>query len=101
MRIVIFAPDALRDLEGIGAYIAEDDPARAMTFLAEIEEVARKIAIAPDAYRSRSDIADGLRMAVKGRYLILFRAKADRVEIARILHGARDLHQAFKDQRLA
>lgn len=84
MKLVIFAPDALRDLEGIGAYIAEDNPARAVTFLAEIEEVSCKIAIAPEAYRSRSDIAEGLRMAVKGRYLILFRVKADRVEIARV-----------------
>lgn len=96
MKLVIFAPDALRDLEGIGAYIAEDNPARAVTFLAEIEEAARKIAIAPEAYRSRSDIAHNLRMAVKGRYVILFRIKADRVEIARILHGARDIHRAFK-----
>ena len=91
MKRVIFAPDAMADLEGISAYIATDNPARAASFIAELEETAHKIANAPDAYRARDDIAPGLRMAVKGRYIILFRAKTDRVEIARILHGARDL----------
>lgn len=41
---VIFAPHALRDLEGIGAYIAEDNPARAASFLVELEESAHRIA---------------------------------------------------------
>jgi plasmid stabilization system protein ParE len=30
---------------------------------------------------------------VLGRYLILYRAKANRVEIVRVVHGARDLDQ--------
>ncbi|MDR3527297.1 MAG: type II toxin-antitoxin system RelE/ParE family toxin [Rhizomicrobium sp.] len=91
MKQVIFAPDAMADLEGIGTYIASDNPSRAMSFIAELEDTARKIANAPEAYRAREDIAPGLRMAVKARYIILFRIKPDRVEIARVLHGARDL----------
>lgn len=96
MKKVIFAPDALADLEGIGAYIASDNPARAVIFVEELQEAAHKIANAPEAYRARDDIAPGLRMAVMGRYIILFRAKLDRVEIARILHGARDLPHVVK-----
>lgn len=91
MKSVIFAPDALSDLEGISAYIAADNPARAASFILELEEKAYRIATAPTAYRARDDIAPGLRMAVKGSYVILFRVREDRIEIARILHGARDL----------
>jgi plasmid stabilization system protein ParE len=36
-------------------------------------------------------------MALKGNYVILFRVRQDRIEIARILHGARDLPRTFKD----
>jgi toxin ParE1/3/4 len=97
VKRVIFAPDALADLEGIGTYIATDNPARAVSFIADLQEAARHIADAPEAYRARDDIARGLRMAVKGRYLILFRVKQDRVEIARVLHGARDLHRIAKE----
>lgn len=96
MKKVIFAPDAISDLEGIGAYIAADNPARAVSFIGELQEVAYRIADAPQAYRARDDIAPGLRMAVKGRYVLLFRVRTDRIEIARILHGARDLPRVVK-----
>lgn len=97
MKKVIFAPDALADLEGIGAYIAADNPARAESFLEELQDAAYKIADAPQAYRARDDIAPGLCMAVKGRYVLLFRVRTDRIEIARILHGARDLSRIVKN----
>jgi plasmid stabilization system protein ParE len=48
------------------------------------------------AYLEHREIARGLRMAVHGRFLILFRAKAGHVEIARIVHSARDLSRIFK-----
>lgn len=97
MRPVIFSPDALLDLQDIGDYIAADNPERSLSFVAELHDVAENIAGAPEAYRAREDIAPGLRMALKGNYVILFRVRQDCIEIARILHGARDLPRAFRD----
>jgi toxin ParE1/3/4 len=88
---LIFSPRAAADLEAIGDYIAHDNPARAISFLEELRAHCDRVATAPASYPAREDLAVGLRMAVHGRYLILFRANPDEVRIERILHGARRL----------
>jgi toxin ParE1/3/4 len=92
-RRLVLSPRAAADLEELAAYIARDAPARAATFVAELEAKCRVIARAPDQYPSRADLAAGLRMAVHGRYLVLFRElpRLDVVRIERVLHGARHL----------
>jgi toxin ParE1/3/4 len=89
MRLII-TPLAQRDLETIGDYIAEDNPARAATFIRELRNQCNKIQQTPNAYRLRSDIASGIRSSVYGRYVIYFTADNDIVRIIRILHGAMD-----------
>ena len=42
-----FTPLASSDLEAIGDYIAQDNPARAYSFVLEIRKQCRKIASAP------------------------------------------------------
>lgn len=89
MRLVI-TPLAQRDFETIGDYIAEDNPARAVTFIRELRTHCRKIQQTPQAYRLRSDITEDIRSAVYGRYVIYFTADKDIVRIIRVLHGAMD-----------
>ena len=91
MPRLIFSPQAAADLEAIGDYIARDNPARAISFLEELRAQCDRVAATPASYPAREDLAAGLRMAVHGRYLILFRANPDEVRIERILHGARRL----------
>jgi toxin ParE1/3/4 len=88
---LVFSPRAEADLEGIGDYIARDNPARAISFLDELRAHCDRIAATPGSYPAREDLAAGLRMAVHGRYLILFRTNPNSVRIERILHGARRL----------
>jgi plasmid stabilization system protein ParE len=45
----------------------------------------------PERHRIRKDIYRGCRIAYKGRHAILYRIKAGRPEVARILHVAMDL----------
>jgi toxin ParE1/3/4 len=61
--------------------------------VADLEAMCRAIAEGPNLYPSRADLAPGLRMAVHGRYLVLFRDLPDQntVRIERVLHGARHL----------
>ena len=95
MKRLAFAPAARDDLLTIGAYIADDNPARAESFVAELEATARKAADRPRSFPARDEISLGLRAAVHGRYLLLFRELEDEVRIVRVVHGARDLGALF------
>ena len=67
---------------------------RAVTFTDELLQVCRRIAAMPRSFRRRDDIAPGVRAAVHGRYLVLFRLPAEEgstVRVERIVHGARRL----------
>lgn len=88
---LVFSPKAAEDLEEIGDYIARDNPEKALSFVDEIEQHCYRIAETPTAFREREDIAPGLRMAVHGKYLILYRIVTNCVEIVRVVHGARQL----------
>jgi len=55
------------DLETIADYIAVDNPARAVTFIAEIRRAIRLIGRNPLSYQLRAEIGDQARMAVVGR----------------------------------
>jgi toxin ParE1/3/4 len=97
VKPVVYSPDAVADLQDIGDYIATDNPDRARSFIEELCARAERTGGAPEAYPARDDVAPGLRMAVHGRYVILFRIRDDQVEVARILHGARDLRKAVSE----
>ncbi|MCC5621135.1 type II toxin-antitoxin system RelE/ParE family toxin [Nostoc sp. CHAB 5715] len=88
---LVFSPKAVNDLEEIGDYIARDNPERALSFIAEIEERCRKLLVTPEAFPSRDNLLPGARMVSYGRYLIFFRLVNGTVRVERIIHGARDL----------
>lgn len=92
-RRLFLSPRAAADLEEIAAYIARDNPIRAASFVAELEATCHAVAASPEFYPLRNDLAPGLRMAVHGRYLVLYRdlPAENIVRVERVLHGARDL----------
>lgn len=96
MKPLEIAPAARADLAGIAGYIAEDNPERAISFIAELEITMARVAERPLSFPSRDDISPGLRSAPHGRYLVLFRDLPARVRIVRVLHGARDLPGVIK-----
>jgi plasmid stabilization system protein ParE len=88
---VIIADAAKADLISIGRHIATDNPARADSFVDELEQKCRSLGERPLAWpimpqsRSRQ-----IRRRIHGDYLIFYRVSDDHVEVARVLHGARD-----------
>jgi plasmid stabilization system protein ParE len=84
------------DLQEIGDWIAEDNPRRAATFVQEIRAAFRRIGDGPLLYQLRSDIGEDARLAVAGRYVILFRIDGDVVRIERVFFGGRDLPPLFR-----
>ena len=93
---------ATRDLLEHFDYIATDSEAVALRFLSAAEESLRDLSQNPTmgmACEFRGPRGKGLRRwRVKGfeNYLIFYRPFGDRIEIARVLHGARDLKQLFQ-----
>ena len=79
------------DIEAIGDFIAQDNPRRAITFVREIREKIRSIGQNPLLYRLHPEIGEEARLAVVGRYIILFRIAKDVVRIERVVFGGRDL----------
>ena len=47
---VILTPDALADLDHIAEHIEKDNPARAISFVEELREAARRLADLPQGY---------------------------------------------------
>lgn len=87
-----YTPAARDDLQGIGDYIGQDNPARALSFVRELREHCRRIAAKPRLHRLREEFGPGVRGTIHGAYLILYTHRDDGlVVIERVVHGARDL----------
>lgn len=85
-----FSRRAQADIEEIGDYIARDNPRRAVTFIEELRARCRQLVDQPQAAPLREDLGEDVRLVPFGRYLILYVAHAQLLEIRRVVHGARD-----------
>ena len=92
-RRLLISPRAAIDLEEIAEYMARDNLTWAASFVAELEAKCRAVAETPELYPVRNDLAPGLRMAVHGRYLVLYRElpSENAVRVERVVHGSRTL----------
>ena len=87
------------DLQAAARYIRRDNPAAARAFLEAAYDTFGFLARNPGIGRRRADLGfpeirswrvDGFR-----RYLIFYRELPYRIQVWRVLHGARDLHQGL------
>ncbi len=93
---VILSPEAILGLEEIWFYIAQDNPVRADSFIDEIRTVCFSvIGSTPSIGRERPDLLPGIRSFPFKNYLILYREREDSIDIAQIVHGARDTERIF------
>jgi len=88
---VSFKPVVASDLLEIASFIADDNPERARTFVAELLDKCSIIARRPKAGRLRPEIGEGVRSRAYRGYVILYRIEPERVRVLRIVHGARDI----------
>jgi toxin ParE1/3/4 len=98
MTDLVISDAARADLREVVDYIARDNPERAETFLDGLLARISAVAEHPHAYPVRTDWPVPVRAAVRRRYLIVFREHEQRVEIARVLHSARDIPAILRDQ---
>jgi toxin ParE1/3/4 len=94
-----------KDLPGIYAYIARDNPAAAERVLDALEETLAQVAAQPEigvVYTSRNARMKAVRMLpVNGfsNYVIFYRIDADTIRILYVVHGARHLPRLFGRER--
>ena len=88
---LVVSRQAQIDLRKIADYIARDNPGRAETFVEELIQKIAEICDHPTIYRLRTEWGPGLRSSIYRGYHIVFRYDAKRVEIARVMHGSRDI----------
>ena len=86
-----FSPAAGADLMDITIRIEQNNPARALTFVDELEGKCDALGGAPGIGTSRPELGEGVRMLPHGRYLIFYREVNKALRIERIMHGARDI----------
>ena len=82
-------------MEDIAAFIARDNPRRAVSFVRELRAKILELKKHPLIYRLRPDIGEHARAGGVGNYAILFRVMADVARIARVVFGGRDLFDIF------
>ena len=95
MKNCRFSSESRRDLQAIHDYIASDDPAAALRLIERIEQSCQLLAENPLIGESCDFLAERLRMTVVGNYIVFHRPVDDGVEVARIIHGARDWRRLF------
>lgn len=95
MGTVRRSPLAADDLLQLWVYVARDDLDAADRLLDRIDEVCARLADRPELGRSREELAPGLRSFPVARYVLFYRSLGEGIELARVLHGARDLDLLF------
>jgi toxin ParE1/3/4 len=85
------------DLDAIADYIALDNPRRALSFLREIREQILALGHRPLRFRLRTELEEDARVALVGRYGILFRIHDDAVRVERVVYVAQDLLALFQE----
>lgn len=88
---VVYSPAASDDLMEIALFIAQDNPARALTFVDQLEAKCEVLGASPGIGTQRPELGDGVLMLPYGRYLIFYRDTGAGVRVERILHSARDV----------
>ena len=91
MNEYTFSPSANRDLAAIADWYEEKAPATGERLFAALRRQFQMLARFPGIGRDRSDLSPNLRSFVVSPYVIFFRPTASGVEIARVLHGRRNI----------
>ena len=76
-------------------YIAVDSLTAALGFYDEIDRVLTMIARYPAIGEAVEQLSPGLRRFTLGNYLLFYCHADDKIELIRVLHGARDIDQLF------
>jgi addiction module RelE/StbE family toxin len=85
---LIWSETALHDLDTITEYIGRYSPSAAFRLQAEIETCAERLSSHPYMYRT-GRVPETREAVVHPNYLVVYRVKADMIEIVNVMHTRR------------
>lgn len=89
---VVWSAQALRDLENIRDYIAQDSPTYARSFVGRLLQTTRHLPQFPLSGRAMPEANDpDIREVIYRSYRLVYRVRRDTVEIVMVTHGSRNL----------
>jgi len=95
-----FSFEAEADLLEIAAFIAKNNPPASRKLIADIQKACERLARKPSLGHPRRDLTSDreiLFFCVREYYLVIYRKGTDPLQIARVLHGARDVEDELAD----
>jgi toxin ParE1/3/4 len=92
---VVLSELAEADVTDIWVFVARDDLQAANRLLDQIYEKCRLLSRSPKVGRKRPELNRSIRSFPVGNYVIFYREGATGIEVARVLHGRRDIPSAF------
>ena len=97
MSRYVLSDQANEDVDGVLREIAKSSPRAAVRMSDRFAARFRELAESPELGRSAKEQGPGLRRANEGVYAVFYRVLEDGIEIARVMHGMRDLPARFRD----
>jgi addiction module RelE/StbE family toxin len=87
---VVWAPQAIQDVEAIRAHIGRDSVHYADLVVERLVAAVERLQDHPRSGRIVPELGnESIREVIHGNYRIVYRLRADVVEIATVFHGAR------------
>jgi len=87
---IIWAPQAIEDIEAIRTFVARDSAHYADLLVERIVEAVDRLETFPRSGRLVPETRDeSLREVVYENYRIVYRVKSDTIEVLTVFHGAR------------
>lgn len=95
MALLIFSAFAEQDFDDIWNYIAQDNAHNASRFLRQLYQKCELLSENPLIGTARMDLSPTLRAFPTGHYIIFYQEILHGIEVARVLHAARDILALF------
>lgn len=86
---------AKSDLTSIHKYIAHDNLTAANGLIHEFKQKFRLLASQPLLGQQRPELGVGIRSFTMGNYVVYYRPVQNSIEVARVIHAARDIDMQF------
>jgi toxin ParE1/3/4 len=97
---VTFDPAAREELDGIFAFIAENNPRAALELILRIEAKVMRLESPQLTHMGRPGLVEGTRELLEWPYIIVYKVFEDRDEIVvvSVVHGAQDREKRVSEQ---
>ena len=97
--ILFWSTPAIDDLTGVRDYIAQGSQYYASEFIQRILQTVKKLEQFPELGRIIPEIEDPTaRELIFQNYRILYRLKQDRIDIAAVIHGRREIRPKIAER---